>query len=381
LQRVFLIVLAVKLYGLAVLYLLFLRTPARPQIEESFLFLEPGRNREERVEEIEAGFWHRLGPFDGQWYLDIAGNGYRRLRPSESTRRGLPPGNYAFFPLFPVVIRSARAVAPGLHGPLTVALLIVLSAAGVAAAWRLARESGFPPGILVALLLAFPSAVFHYFLYTEALFLCLCGLALLSAIRGERARSALLGFLCGLARPQGVLLALPFAWEFLWRARGQGARPFIAGAGVSIAPFSGFAAMAAISAQVTGSPLGFLSVQSVWGRSTGFGGLLGSAGDFLAFKGPPFDLVAALLAVGLLPCLWRRLPFSLALYGTGVVLLPLSTGSLLSFGRFLSVSIPHFLCLASLLQGRPRLAWGVLFIFIALQVLLGKALLGWFFVG
>jgi hypothetical protein len=139
--------------------------------------------------------------------------------------------------------------------------------------------------------------------------------------------------------------------------------------------------MAIVSAFVTDSPLGFISVQSVWGRSSGLGGLVQSVGDFLSFRGPPFDFVAAVLALGLLPWLWRRLPCSLALYGTGIVLMPLSTGSLLSLGRFLSVSIPHFLCMAFLLQGRPRCVLVVLFSFIAGQILLGKGLMGWFFVG
>jgi hypothetical protein len=83
----------------------------------------------------------------------------------------------------------------------------------------------------------------------------------------------------------------------------------------------------------------------------------------------------------LLPILWRRLPLSLAAYGTAAVVLPLLTGVLLSFGRFLSVSVPHFLALALFLQAMP-LARGVLVTsMVLLQILLASGLIAWHLVG
>jgi hypothetical protein len=139
--------------------------------------------------------------------------------------------------------------------------------------------------------------------------------------------------------------------------------------------------MAWVSYRVAGSPLGFVSIQSAWGRTSDRANVLRAFEDVLSYTGPPVDLLAVVLGVGLLPFLWRRMPRSLALYGTGAVLMPLATGSILSFGRFLSVSIPHFLCLASLLHGWPRTAGAVLLLFVGLQVLLAKGLVGWYFVG
>jgi hypothetical protein len=130
-----------------------------------------------------------------------------------------------------------------------------------------------------------------------------------------------------------------------------------------------------------GSPLGFLGIQSHWAREFSPAHLLGEVLSPWSYKGPPLDYVAFILGVGLTPWLWRRLPPPLALYGTLSVLLPLSTGTMLSLGRFLSVSFPHFLCLAKLLEGR-RVATGlVLAGFIVLQCLMARGLVGWYFVG
>jgi hypothetical protein len=63
------------------------------------------------------------------------------------------------------------------------------------------------------------------------------------------------------------------------------------------------------------------------------------------------------------------------------VLLPLSTGTILSFGRFLSLSFPHFLCMAKILDGR-RIPTGVTLAgFLMLQCAVAKGLVGWYFVG
>jgi hypothetical protein len=377
------VLLLVKAYGLAVLYVLFLKTPARSRIEESFLSVEQGQERRERVDAIERSFWQRLGPFDGQWYLDIARNGYRRLGTSGGTPTRLPEGNYAFFPLLPTLLRGLGTIAPGGVEMLAAFSLALAGALGAWVAWLLARELGLRPWTATALLLAYPAAAFGFVLYTEALFLALSALALRSALRRDRAACALLGALCGLCRPQGVLLALPFAWELVrsaWKGR-EGPRGLLTSLAVTATPLSGFAAMAMVSWNVAGSPSAFLSVQSAWGRSLGGGRLLDALRDIPGYTGPPLDLLGLALGLGLLPVLWRRLPRSLALYGLGAVLLPLATGSILSLGRFLSVSVPHFLALGSLLEARPRCFAATVLVFVVLQVLVAKGLTGWNFVG
>ena len=94
------------------------------------------------------------------------------------------------------------------------------------------------------------------------------------------------------------------------------------------------------------------------------------------------DLLGLLLGLGLIPIMWKRLPPSLLLYGVAAVLMPLLTGSILSLGRFMSISLPHILALAFFLEGRGKRASVLLLAtFLVLQSLLARGLIGWHFVG
>ncbi|MGQ9591804.1 MAG: hypothetical protein ACUVYA_16110, partial [Planctomycetota bacterium] len=374
-----------KLYALAVLYILFLRTHVRYG-DKGFVYRPAGQSMEERMAAVETNFFERLAPYDGQWYLDIAERGYRMLSKVETRSGRLPPGNYAFFPLLPALTRGARA-AFGSAG-LAVAVLTAgtLSALGALVLWMLARRLGQNPILPLALVLAFPTAVFQLVLYTEGPFLFLSALALLGALERRTALVAAAGALAGLTRPQGALLALPVFVELvlpsvLGRERLSGAR-VLGRLAAALAPFSGVVALAAVSASLTASPGAFLSVQSHWGRSLGALGFLEGLRSVLEYGGPRADLFGLAFALALLPALWRRLPFSLALYGTALVALPLSTGSLLSFGRFVSVSIPHFLALGRLLERAPAaVRGGTVGAFAAGQVLVASGLVAWYLVG
>ena len=367
----------VKLYGLAVLYVLFLRTPMKDE-EVGFIFLPRGQLRTERVEEIRDSFWHRLTPYDGQWYQDIALKGYRRLTGRESLGGKLPAGNYAFFPLLPLLIRGVESLLGAVYLPVALVLTIAASAGGALVLWFLARELRVDAWLAVVLLVTFPSAAFQLVLYTEGLFLLLSGLALFFAIRRRVLPSGLFGGLAGLCRPQGILLLLPLAVELLGpRSRGGESRsaPLLGRVAAALMPLSGFAVMAAHHS------VAFVEIQGAWGRSYGPLNVLDALGAAVGYGGPPADMIGLALGIALLPMMWRRLPVSFALYGTGAVLLPLLTGSLLSFGRFLSVSIPHFLCLSIWLEKRPRLRNVVIVAFVVFQVLLAKGLMGWYLVG
>jgi hypothetical protein len=295
-----------------------------------------------------------------------------------------PEGNYAFFPLLPLLLRGARALA-GHRGALAILLAanVALSAAAAVGLHALARRLGAPPWPSVLLLLTFPAAVFQSALYTESILLCLSVGAALCAGSGRLSLGEPLGYLAGLTRPQGLLVSA------LWtgclrrpRSSPSGPRRSRLQAILALAaPVAGMATFSLVLALKIGSPLGFLGIQSHWAREFSPAHLLGEVLSPWSYKGPPLDYVALILGVGLTPWLWRRLPPPLALYGTLSVLLPLSTGTMLSLGRFLSVSFPHFLCLAKLLEGR-RVATGlVLAGFIVLQCLMARGLVGWYFVG
>jgi hypothetical protein len=376
-------IILAKLYGLLVLYVLFLRIDLR-EGELGFLFVREGQLKEQRPPEIQEKFWERLAPYDGQYYLDIGARGYRVFSRGERGSSLLAPGNYAFFPLLPSVLRAARVLIPGHHLAAAIVLCIAASAAGVLVAAVLARRLGANGATCIALLLAFPTAVFQLVLYTEGPFLLLSALVLLFTVRGRLAPAALCALLGGLCRPQGILLALPLLAGFVLprlRERPRDFRAAALGLAASALPFSGFAVLAAVSLRVAGSPLAFLSIQSSWGRSYGAGGLFEALASAAGYLGPPLDVLGLVFGLALLPVAWKRLPLALSLYATGMLVLPLLTGSLLSLGRFLSVSVPHFICLALVLEKRALARWAVLALMVALQTVAAGGLIGWHFVG
>ena len=146
-----------------------------------------------------------LARWDAYWYWKIAEQGYEWADDRETHTT-------AFFPLYPMIL-GAIAKGTGIHPFLSgsaVSLLALLGAVvGIA---RLARDEGFDPRWSLAALLLFPKAMFFVAVYTEALFL-LCSAGCLLALRRRRlAAAALWGALAGLARPTGVVLALPILW-------------------------------------------------------------------------------------------------------------------------------------------------------------------------
>ncbi len=163
------------------------------------------------------GIWQR---FDTNWYLSIATQGYAL------------PQQVAFFPLYPALIRLFSLLTGGdmlLSGLIVgnLGTLGALIALGALTAWETRNAENVAPAML--LMLAFPFAFFFTTAYTEGLFLALALFCLLFARRGQWGWAALFALLSGAARPTGLVLIPPLAWEWLrqngltdldfWRAR------------------------------------------------------------------------------------------------------------------------------------------------------------------
>ena len=150
--------------------------------------------------------WQR---FDTNWYLKIAQTGY-----SETD------GSTAFFPLYPLLIKSFGFIL----GNNLLAALLVSNAALLGALvlfYKLAveyLEVGVVRRSLVYLML-FPSSFFFFAAYTEAPFLFLVLASLLAAKRKRWVWAALFGSLAALTRLQGVLMFVPLIYMW-WRQTG-----------------------------------------------------------------------------------------------------------------------------------------------------------------
>lgn len=147
-----------------------------------------------------------LVTWDGTWYREIALHGYASL-PEEGLR---------FFPLFPLLGRVLGVVT---LGRVDAALVIIanLSSLALAVGLRrlvmLERDDARLADRAVWMTALFPGAFVLAFAYAEALWL----LAAVMVFWGIRSRrwwwAVIAGFIAGLTRPLGVVLAVPAAIE------------------------------------------------------------------------------------------------------------------------------------------------------------------------
>lgn len=264
-------------------------------------------------------FWpdHPLFPlfaWDFGWYDGIALHGY--APEPEALRR------YAFFPLWPWLLRASGRIPDWeFAGALT------LAASGLAF-FGLAASRPERSRRRVALALAcWPGSCALLLAYPDALALAAGAWAAALALRGRPLAAGLVGAVAALARPSGVLIALPLAWL----ARGKGPRACLGAA----APLAAAAGVEAFFWERTGAATTFFDAQKLWGRKgpARFGDWLDHLGGLLERHG----VLIGALAVGaaaLILLAWRRFgfwPTVVIAYGCTAALLLAATQSLEAF--------------------------------------------------
>jgi hypothetical protein len=302
--------------------------------------------------------------WDGAWYSEIAMEGYDAMAPTST----------AFFPLYPMLMRSGIGDGPVLWG-----VLISLSAT-LLALFFLYRIGGdlYGPRAARAATMAlafFPTAFFLNAVYTEALFLALsAGAFWATRVRRSVLLAGLLGSLAAATRNLGVILVIPLLFEWL-RSRREFGLKGLAGIALILAGLLGYAAF--LWGRF-GDPLLFARQQGeYWGREfespfttladawraarDGVKYLLDPETLFLSASASPaleasntlnfafLILFLIVLAVGFVV-----LPPGLSLYTFLVVLLPVLTPApsfpLMSLPRFVLGAFPIFLVLGYLLS-------------------------------
>jgi hypothetical protein len=297
-----------------------------------------------------------LTSWDSRYYLGIAGSGYHAAPVFG------PYVDFAFFPLFPILVRIGSLLT---LGNIDLAGVLVANAAfggALVALYALSiRHMSRDQAIwsLIFLSLA-PGAVAFAMAYTEGLFLLFAVGAFLAAERNRAAAMGVLFALAALTRPPGILLGLPLLVLVL---RDPGLRARRAWAWLILGPIA-LAAFSAYLGGVTGDPLAWLHAQGVWSTfvrivSTGSGvtGAPGAAPQVAALESyVAFGLwFGSLLFYMFLFVFFRpdRMPAEYWL----VALLPyvglaVSGRPLLSATRFLAVAWPFDWTLA-----RRRARW------------------------
>ncbi|MFR9793122.1 hypothetical protein ACL07V_31390 [Streptomyces sp. MB22_4] len=291
--------------------------------------------------------------WDSGWYLHIAAQGYGHKM--WITPQGAVQTDWAFFPLYPALIRALTTVLPFTPGQ--AALLIAWLAAAVAAygvyvIGHLLHGRGVATA-LVGLWAVMPHAVELTIAYTESLFAALAVWSLYCVLKGRWLGAGALAALAGLARPSGFAVAgavvLAAAYE-VWRGRGR--VPLGLWAGAVLAPLGFLGYVLWVGARVGDLFGGYFRVQSAWGSRYDFG--VGAArfvkalllhGGGVVYTVALLVVVAGVLLFALL-CL-DRAPLVLVVFAGVLILLVVGgSGSFSSKPRFLLPAFPLLIPMA-----------------------------------
>lgn len=252
---------------------------------------------------------------------------------------------WAFFPLYPLLVRWCAAVGSfAVVGMLisNVALLLALLLLGPLARANGIDDAGAARVVFYAAF--FPTSYFLSCPLPESLFLLLAIGCFLAAQRDQWWLAAMLGMLASATRVTGIFL-VPALVIIALEHRTRRAWPII------FAP-AGLAAFMLLLHFRTGNVFAFIEAQSLWHRRPTafvtplFEYLRHPSQVGMSWNLATFNFLAAmLLLVAALACL-RRKQWAFAAYTLLVVIIPLSTGSLQSIGRYALGAFPLFVWLA-----------------------------------
>lgn len=352
--------------------------------------------------------------WDAGWYLGIAIDGYE-YAPEQKGQQ-----NIAFFPAFPMLVRTGAALLgarqtlpPGsvnlveverrLNERTIIAGWLVSLGASVWALVYLFRFAQETLGARAAtgsvwLLAAFPFAYFFGALYTESVYLLGAIATVYHFRRHEYLPASAWGLLVGLTRPNGCFLSVPLgvmALQQAWLPRTLAAgdptpRPgwasFARALVVAAMPGLGMVAFSAWLWTFTSHPIAWMQAHGAWGRTfQSVDTLLLARVESLRDYGfyhyvhtQPVESLYVLATAGALGVCWpvaRRLGIGYALLIVITILPPLFAGGFLSMGRITSTLFPVFVYLAW--RFSPPTTWKVAMSWVALQGMLAAAFFTW----
>lgn len=190
-------------------------------------------------------------------------------------------------------------------------------------------------------LLFFPTAFFLNAVYAESLFLFLSLLTFYFAMQGRFKFAGLFGFLCAITRVTGVLLFIPVVWEFIKRHKTNKilSLDFLPILAIPL----GLGLFFAYHYFKFGEFFLFFKVKAAWGRVFQF-----NKEHFLLFSHPAvvnffLDIGFAIFALISTWFVFKRLRISYALYMLATLAIALSTGTLMSIGRYILVLFPMYI--------------------------------------
>jgi hypothetical protein len=315
----------------------------------------------------DGGILRALTSWDGWWYMGIARDGYQ-LAPLQ-----LDHHNYAFLPLYPMLVRLLSSPFPGADGLIAVLLSHVLFAVALVLLFALGRRHiGDRRAALACFLLAISpfSAVFSM-AYGESLFLVLAVGSFFAAERGNRPAAGILLALSALCRLQGAVLFLPL-WILFFRQDAH--RPRLSQAWVLLAPLA-VAGFLVYIAWFTGSFDAFVTNMADWGRGGAAVGATAAGGNIAAHFNPIQFVLLAVLCASIWPLVYARadgIRLEYVLIPVLFIGVTFVSGNLESIGRYVTAAFPFAWILANRRSAFWRRSWpaisaGLLALFAVLE--------------
>lgn len=278
--------------------------------------------------------------WDSFAYLGVATHGYR-------LKQDNPCANIVFFPLYPFLLHSVAPLTRGNYIFAGWILSTLFLFGAVCVFYNLLQEfhPSLDPETPIFYLLIFPTAFFLNAVYTESLFLFLSLLTFYYALKGRFGVAGVFGFLAALTRVTGVLLFVPVVWEYCKRhgIRGMLKPSFLPVFFIPLGTISFFL----YHYVAFGDAFLFLKVESAWGRT-----FLFNRNHFSLFSPPAvvnffLDIIFVGCALVSAYLVFKRAWVSYGLYILATLAVALSTGTLISVGRYILVLFPIYIALAT----------------------------------
>lgn len=224
-------------------------------------------------DETLAGFPMGLCRWDCGWYVYMAEHGYHGFpTPGQNAA-----GNWAFFPLMPMVVGLLRFITHLPTMPLATGVSIAMSYATAIIAWPLFKDLRAYT-LFAAYLLAGPFSVYFTTFMTEPAFILLTTGVLLALERRQYLWAGVIAGLLSATRIVGVVMSVAILVQLLaeHRAANKPLRSFVPEVlkrpdvvlGLLLAPLGAFVYMAFLTWWI-GDGLAFLHVQRAWARAYG----------------------------------------------------------------------------------------------------------------
>lgn len=228
------------------------------------------------VGDLHPDYWDLVVIWDGQWYRQIVDRGYPAGLPLNDLGQ-VDYNAWAFFPLFPMLVRAV--MAGGL--PFSVAVTLVNLTVGAAAAvvlWHLfvARPPGTHVGrarsrlgvLAVGIWCLLPPAAILQVAYTEALATLLLASALLLLVRRRYTWAVPVVLALGLTRAVAAPLLVVIAWHAVarWRSASTSRLEWWGLGGLAVAAGVSAVLWPVVVGVATGVPTAFFQTQAVWGQ-------------------------------------------------------------------------------------------------------------------